>query len=43
MSARSFASFVLMLLLAACGGDSDSSAPGSAFAATSVRASQAAA
>lgn len=41
MSARSFASFVLMLLLAACGGDSDSSVPGSAFAAASARAAQA--
>lgn len=40
MSARSFASFVLMLLLAACGGDSDSSVPGSAFAAASAPASQ---
>ncbi|KWO06961.1 hypothetical protein WM26_28300 [Burkholderia cepacia] len=43
MSARSFASFVLMLLLAACGGDSDSSVPGGPVAAASARASQAAA
>ncbi len=43
MSARSFASFVLMLLLAACGGDSDSSVPGGPVAAASARAPQAAA
>ncbi|MBW5808510.1 endo alpha-1,4 polygalactosaminidase [Burkholderia sp. COPS] len=43
MSARSFASFVLMLLLAACGGDSDSSVPGGPVTAASARASQAAA
>ncbi|WP_322089343.1 endo alpha-1,4 polygalactosaminidase [Burkholderia sp. BCC1999] len=42
MSARSLASVALMLLLAACGGDADSSAPAASVAAAAMRASPAA-